>query len=179
MDMESLRQRQSRLTPFNVLGFWTLYRKEVRRFTKVALQTLFAPMVSTFLFFTVFTLAFGQNRGPVGGVEFSVFLIPGLVMMAILNNAFANTSSTLITSKVQGNTVDVLMAPLGSWELAGGFILGSVTRGVLVALLTLITLTPFAMMIPHIPWAVLYFFLLCGHYDGGCRFNRWHLGRKI
>jgi hypothetical protein len=89
----------------NWLGLWTLYKKEVRRFLKVSFQTILAPVATSLLFMLVFTLAIGSRRGDMMGVEFASFLAPGLVMLGILNNAFANSSSSLIVAKVQGNTV--------------------------------------------------------------------------
>ena len=133
----------------NWLGLWTLCLRETRRFWKVGMQTLFAPVVSSLLMLFVFKLAFGQgNGGMVGGVDFATFLAPGVVMMAILNNAFANTSSSLIIAKVQGNSVDFLMPPLSPLELTIGFLSGAVTRGVLVGAVTyaavwIMQITPF------------------------------------
>lgn len=119
----------------NWRGLWTLYTKEVQRFMKVVTQTILAPVVTTLLFYTIFTVALGGGaRGPrmVGEIPFVAFLAPGLIMMAIIQNAFANTSSSLMISKIQGNIVDVLMPPLGSLELALGFAGGGVTRGIVV-----------------------------------------------
>ena len=96
----------------NWIGLWTLYDKEVQRFVKVAGQTVLAPIVTTLLFLAIFTLALGEGRAPVGGISFDVFLAPGLVMMAVTQNAFANSSSSLLIAKIQGNIVDVLMPPL-------------------------------------------------------------------
>lgn len=121
----------------NWIGLWTLCLRETRRFWKVGMQTLFAPVVSSLLMLFVFKLAFGVGEGGlVGGVAFTTFLAPGIVMMAILNNAFANTSSSLIIAKVQGNSVDFLMPPLSPMELTVGFLSGAVTRGILVGLVT-------------------------------------------
>jgi len=144
----------------NWLGLWTLCLRETRRFWKVGMQTLFAPVVSSLLMLFVFKLAFGQgNGGLVGGVDFATFLAPGVVMMAILNNAFANTSSSLIIAKVQGNSVDFLMPPLSPIELTVGFLSGAVSRGVLVGIVTyaavwIMQITPF-----HIVnlFAIVYF----------------------
>ena len=120
----------------NWRGLWTLYAKEVQRFLKVSTQTIMAPVVTTLLFYTIFTVALGGARGPrlVGDIPFDAFLAPGLVMMAIIQNAFANTSSSLMISKIQGNVIDVLMPPMGSLELALGFAGGGVTRGMIVGL---------------------------------------------
>jgi ABC-2 type transport system permease protein len=116
----------------NWLGFWTLYAREVRRFFKVATQTVAAPVVTTLLFLAVFVLALGGAGRSVGGVSFAEFLTPGLIMMSIMQNAFANTSSSLVISKVQGNIVDVLMPPLSGGELTLAYALGGVTRGLVV-----------------------------------------------
>lgn len=120
------------LTDANWIGLWTLYMREVRRFTKVYTQTLVAPVVTTLLFLAVFALALGQGRPAVHGVPFMEFLAPGLIMMAILQNAFANTSSSIVISKVQGNIVDTLMPPLNAHELTFGIAMGGATRGVVV-----------------------------------------------
>ncbi len=127
----------------NWIGVWTLYEREVRRFAKVYGQTLIAPVVTTLLFLAVFTLALGPDRGEIGGVPFVDFLAPGLVMMAVAQNAFANTSSSIVIAKVQGNIVDTLMPPLTAHELTLGFALGGATRGVAVGILTMLAMTPF------------------------------------
>jgi ABC-2 type transport system permease protein len=118
----------------NWVGIWTLYQREVRRFLKVYLQTVLAPIVTMLIFLAVFALAMGRAVQQVGGVPFLEFLVPGLIMMGISQNAFANTSSSLMMAKVQGNIVDSLMAPLTANELTLGFAMGGVTRGVLVGL---------------------------------------------
>ncbi len=132
-----------RIGLINTLGVWTLYVKEVRRFAKVGFQTVLAPVISTLLFLLVFTLAFGDLRPAVNGVAFTQFLVPGLVMMAILNNSFANSSSSLIVSKVQGNAVDFLMPPLSAAELSIAFIAGAATRGIFVGAVGVLCIIPF------------------------------------
>ena len=116
----------------NMIGLYTLVKREVGRFLSVYLQTLIAPAVTAFLFFTVFALAFGGYERMVGDMNFLVFLAPGLIIMSMVQNAFANTSSSIIISKVQGSIVDVLMPPLGSAELLIGYMMGGVIRGLLV-----------------------------------------------
>jgi len=116
----------------NWIGLWTLYFKEVRRFLKVATQTLLAPLITTLLYLAIFVLAIGDAVHKVGDVPFDLFLAPGLIVMAMVQNAFANTSSSLIIAKVQGNIVDTLMPPLSPGELTCGFALGGVTRGLAV-----------------------------------------------
>jgi len=114
----------------NALAVWTLYMREVRRFLKVYTQTLMAPVVTTLLFLAVFTLALGRSVESIHGIPFAQFLAPGLVMMAIAQNAFANTSSSILISKVQGNIVDTLMPPLSPHDLTLGFAMGGATRGI-------------------------------------------------
>jgi ABC-2 type transport system permease protein len=123
---------------FNGLGLWTLYQREVGRFLKVWMQTVFAPVVTTLLFMTVFKLAFGdrgQLTGSFEGLRYNDFLAPGLVMMAILQNAFANTSSSLVQAKFNSTHVDFLMPPLSPLELTLAFLGGAVTRALLIALI--------------------------------------------
>lgn len=146
----------------NWLGLYTLYKREVGRFLKVWMQTLFAPVITTLLFMTVFKLAFGDRgelTGDFEGLIYNNFLAPGLVVMAILQNAFQNTSSSLTISKVQGSQVDFLMPPLSSLELTAGFVAGAATRGAMVAVIAgvAIHLSGLASLtIVHL-WAVLYF----------------------
>jgi ABC-2 type transport system permease protein len=127
----------------NWLGFWTLYVREVRRFLKVALQTIAAPVVTTLLYLAIFLLALGGRQHMIGGVPYFRFLAPGLIMMAMMQNAFTNTSSSLVIAKVQGNIVDLLMPPLSPGELTLGFALGGVTRGLAVGLVVATTMAVF------------------------------------
>lgn len=118
----------------NWVGLWTLYLKEVRRFAKVGTQTILAPLVTTLLFFAIFTLALGRAVQNIGGVPFPEFLGPGLIMMAMVQNAFANTSSSLVISKIQGNIVDLVMPPLSPGELTFALAAGGLTRGLAVGI---------------------------------------------
>ena len=106
--------------------------KEVQRFMKVWMQTLMAPIITTLLFLAIFSLALAGLRPDINGVPFINFLAPGLIMMAIVQNAFANSSSSLLVSKVQGNVVDILMPPLSPAELNIGITMGGLTRGMFV-----------------------------------------------
>ncbi len=105
----------------NWRGLWTLYQKEVQRFLNVFTQTVLAPVVVTLLFLAIFTLALAR-QGMAAGFSYAEFLAPGLVVMALLQNSFANTASSMVIAKVQGNIVDVLMPPLSAWELVAGFV---------------------------------------------------------
>ena len=133
----------------NWLGFRTLLAKEVRRFLKVYFQTILAPVVTTLLFLAVFALALGRVAAGVKGVPFVDFLAPGLIMMAMVQNAFANTSSSLIIAKVQGNIVDMLMPPLSAAEQTVAVALGGVVRGVVVGLAVGLTMTLFVTVHVH------------------------------
>lgn len=142
----------------NWRGMWELYMKEVRRFSKVATQTVGAPMVTTLLFLIIFTFAF--DRPPVAGVPFNDFLVPGLIMMSIVQNAFANTSSSILVAKVQGNIVDVLMPPLSAIEMTVAWTGGAVTRGLVVGVSAAIAMSFFADMHLHNPFLIVYHALM-------------------
>ena len=101
----------------NVPGLQALYVKEVRRFFKVQLQTIWAPAITTLLFLVIFTVALGGAGRTVIGVPFADFIAPGLIMMAMLQNSFANSSFSLLVGKIQGTIVDYLMPPLAVGEL--------------------------------------------------------------
>jgi ABC-2 type transport system permease protein len=118
--------------PVNWLGLWTLYLREVHRFWKVGMQTIAAPVVTTLLFLAIFLMAMGGQQRTVAGVPFLEFLAPGLIMMAMVQNAFANTTSSLMIAKFQGSIVDLLMPPMSPLELTLGLALGGVTRGLVV-----------------------------------------------
>ncbi|MEZ5813741.1 MAG: ABC transporter permease [Alphaproteobacteria bacterium] len=121
---------------FNHVGLLTLIEREINRFMNVYLQTIVAPVVTTLLFYTIFALAFGGVARQVGDVPFLEFLAPGLIMMVMVQNAFANTSSSIVISKVQGNIVDLLLPPLSNFELYVGFTVGAVARGLIVGVVT-------------------------------------------
>ena len=117
----------------NWLGFWTLCKREILRFTNVWTQTLLAPLVTAGLFMVIFSIAIGPRRGDVMGVPFTHFIAPGILMMTVIQNAFANCSSSIVISKVQGNIVDTLMPPLSGAEMVLGYLAGGVMRGAIVA----------------------------------------------
>lgn len=152
-EASGLRPIPRRFGRVNWIGLQTLYLKEVRRFLAVWTQTLLAPMVTTLLFLAVFTLALGGGRTEMSigaeKISFTLFLIPGLVMMAMAQNAFANTSSSLVIAKVQGNIVDLLMPPLSPREVLVALALGGMTRGIVVGVVILAAIAPFI----HLPLA--------------------------
>jgi len=137
-------------------GLKTLYLREVRRFIKVGMQTLAAPVVTALLYMLVFVVAVGGGR-PVHGVAYGTFVAPGLIMMQIMNNAFANSSSSLIQAKFNGLMGDFLTPPLTPGEHAAAFGLGAATRGVLVGLVSWLAVLPFANLPMAQPWAIAFF----------------------
>ncbi len=142
----------------NWLGLWTLYKREVWRFLKVINQTLLAPVVTTLLFLAILTLSIGGDaHRVVEGTPYKHFIAPGLIMMAIVQNAFANTSSSLMLSKIQGVIIDLLMPPFTGTEITIGLVMGGVTRGVLVGIVVSIAVflfIPFS--IAHVGLAIFY-----------------------
>jgi ABC-2 type transport system permease protein len=116
----------------NWRGMTTLFAKEVRRFLKVAVQTVATPVVTSLLYLLVFRQVLEEHVEVFPGVSYSAFLIPGLVVMAMLQNAFANSSSSLIQSKMNGNLVFVLLAPLSALEFFLAFVAAAVMRGAVV-----------------------------------------------
>ncbi len=148
-----------RIGRVNRLGLWTLYRKEVWRFLKVWLQTLAAPAIQAVLFFLIFAIVLGGSGRASAGVPYPQFLAPGLIIMALLQNAFANTSSSLIIAKVQGTIIDVLMPPLSAGEITLGYVAGGTTRGLMLAALLAASfaLLPLDAIVVHDPVAIVYF----------------------
>lgn len=142
--MSALGQGERRFGAVNWIGLQTLAEREIIRFLKVYGQTLAAPVMTAALFLTVFSLALASRRGAILGVDFTAFIAPGVVMMTVIQNSFANTSSSLVIAKVQGNIVDSLTPPLSAHELVIGFTLGGVARGVLIAILCVALLFPVA-----------------------------------
>jgi ABC-2 type transport system permease protein len=146
----------------NWQGLQTLYIKEVRRFFKVQLQTIWAPAITTLLYLVIFTIALGTRAAVhVGGatISFASFLAPGLIVMGMMTNAYANSSFSLLVGKIQGNIVDYLMPPLSTGELILGLVGASVTRAVLTGLaiwLAMLFWPGVDVSMAH-PWAVVWF----------------------
>jgi ABC-2 type transport system permease protein len=141
--------------PINWRGMWELYLKEVRRFWKVVFQTVAAPVITSLMFLLVMVFAFG-NGGLMHGYPFGDFLVPGLIIMTMIQNAFANTSSSILVSKVQGNIVDVLMPPLSALELTVAWTLGGITRGLAVGAVCGAVMAIFADIHFHNVWLILF-----------------------
>lgn len=144
----------------NHIGLQTLYKREVWRFMKVWNQTITAPVVTTLLFLAILSLAMGGHERRIGDISFEMFVVPGLIMMAVVQNAFANTSSSLMIQKFQGVIIDMLMPPLASFEVIMGMMLGGVTRGLMVGVsvsLALYVFVPFE--VQHWGFAFVYLVL--------------------
>ncbi|MDC3186809.1 ABC transporter permease [Pelagibacteraceae bacterium] len=145
---------------YNYLCFLTLVKKEVFRFLKVGIQTVIGPAISSLLFLAVFSLALGRSVNSINGIDLPYFIAPGLIMMTMLQNSFANSASSIGQSKFQGNIVDILMAPLNNVELAFGFIIGSVCRGVVCGIVTTLGVMIFVPLHVHSYMALLFFTLM-------------------
>lgn len=124
----------------NWLGLYTLGEREFRRFFNIWAQTVAAPLVTAGLFLLIFSIAIGPTRGEVMGVPYLTFLAPGLMMMTVIQNAFANTSSSIMAAKVQGNIVDTLMPPLSPLEIVLGYLIGGIGRGLFVAVAMIVAM---------------------------------------
>ncbi len=146
----------------NWVGLKTLYMKEVRRFFKVQTQTIWAPAITTMLFLVIFSVAMGRGDRQVLGVNFATFVAPGLIVMGMMQNAFANASFSFLAGKIQGTIIDYLMPPLTEGELMVSMIAAAVTRAILVglALSAAMLLWPGVSLTMAHPWAVLWFALM-------------------
>ena len=138
------RPRRGFLGDTNWIGTWTLIEKEIRRFLKVWTQTLAGPICSALLFLGIFVVAVGPSAPVISDLPFVTFMAPGLMMMTIVQNAFANSSSSLMISKIQGNIVDVLMPPLTPLEMITGYVGGGLARGLVLGLALGLILWPIA-----------------------------------
>lgn len=146
----------------NWVGLWALYMKEVRRFFKVQLQTVWAPALTTLLYLIIFTVALGGARREVLGVSFADFIAPGLIIMGMMQNAFANSSFSLLVGKIQGTIIDYLMPPLSNAEVLAALVGASVTRAILVGctIWLAMVLWPDVNVTPVHYWAVIWFGLM-------------------
>jgi ABC-2 type transport system permease protein len=153
---------QPRITGFNRIGLWSLYMKEVRRFLKVQTQTVWAPAITTLLFLVIFSVALGRGGREVLGVSFATFVAPGLIMMGMMQNAFANSSFSLLSGKLQGTIIDLLMPPLTEAELMIGIVGAAITRAVMVggAVALAMALWPGVDLMAAHSWAIVWFGLM-------------------
>lgn len=150
------------ITGINRVGLFALYMKEVRRFLKVQTQTIWAPAVTTLLFLVIFTVALGRGGREVLGVPFASFVAPGLIVMGMMQNSFANSSFSLLSGKIQGTIIDLLMPPLSAGELMAGIVGAAVTRAIAVGFtvaLAMILWPGVTLGLAHI-WAIVWFGLM-------------------
>jgi ABC-2 type transport system permease protein len=145
---------------FVSVGFRTLFYKEILRFWKVATQTVAAPIVTSMLYLLIFGHVLEGRVQMLEGVDYTAFLIPGLVMMSVLQNAFANSSSSLIQSKITGNLVFILLPPLSHWEILSAYVTASIVRGLCVGAGVFIITAWFAHLSFTFPLWIIVFALL-------------------
>lgn len=141
-------------------GPWTLFKKELLRFWRVAFQTVAAPVITALLYLLIFSHVLGQHVQVYDGVAYTAFLIPGLIMMSVLQNAFANSSSSLIQSKVMGNLVFVLLTPLTHFQFFVAFLMAAIIRGMVVGLCIYLIALWFVDLTIANPWLIVAFALL-------------------
>ena len=140
-----------------MIGFYTLFKKEILRFWKVGLQTLGAPMLTALLYQLIFSHAIGRHVEALPDVAYNAFLIPGLAMMSMAQNAFANASSSLIQSRLSGNLVFILLPPLSTFSFFSAYVGAAVVRGLLVGLGVVAVTAPFGLPMPHhLGWIVVF-----------------------
>ena len=141
----------------SAIALKTLFLKEIRRFSKVWLQTVLSPLVTTSLYFLVFGVALGSRLREISGVPYIQFVVPGLVMMTMVRDAFLNTSSSLFQSKINGTITDVLVAPIGAFEMLVAYVGAAMLRAFLVGTLVyLVALTFTYFPLHHVGW-ILFF----------------------
>jgi ABC-2 type transport system permease protein len=144
-------------------GFSTLFYKEILRFWKVSFQTILAPVLTALLYLLIFSHVLEAHVQVYPGVRYTAFLIPGLAMMSLLQNAFANSSSSLIQSKITGNIVFILLPPLSHLEFFGAYVLASAVRGVVVGLGVFVTTAMFVPVpVQNLLWVVAFALLGSG-----------------
>jgi len=147
------------ITP-SMVGAWTLFKKELLRFWKVSFQTVAAPVITALLYLLIFSHVLGSHVEIYPGVDYTVFLIPGLIMMSLLQNAFANSSSSLIQSKVMGNIIFILITPISYLEFFLAFLAASIIRGVCVGFCIYLVSTLFIDLPLEHTWIILAFAFL-------------------
>lgn len=161
-----LEQSEHRFGAVNWMGLYTLAQRETLRFMAVWTQTLLAPLITAGLFLLIFNIAIGPSRSDVMGVPFLTFLAPGIMMMTVIQNAFANTSSSMVIAKVQGNIVDTLMPPLSPLEILLGYLAGGILRGAMIACVVAFALALVLGLVPQNPLIATIFIVLGGAFMG-------------
>jgi ABC-2 type transport system permease protein len=141
----------------NWLGAFSLLKKETLRFLKVYHQTLFSPVVNIMLFFAIFCISIGNHLETIASVPFPIFIASGLIMMSAMQNAFANSSSSIVMSRVMGHVVDYIIPPLGAFELLFAFTIGGVLRGICVGIIAFIAISFFIKIPLHNFYLVIFY----------------------
>ncbi len=144
----------------NWRGMYTLFAKEVWRFLKVTIQTIITPIVIVLLYLLVFSSVLSEHVEVYQNISYTAFLIPGLVMMSVIQNAFANNSSSLFQSKLNGNIIFVLLAPLSNLEIYLAFVGAAIVRGILVGIGAWLISSCFLVLPVHSVWYILSFAIL-------------------
>ena len=150
----------SGMKKINFLGLYTLILREQKRFTAVWTQTILAPIVTSILFLTVFSFVLANRKIQIEEFDYTFFIAPGILTMSVMQNSFANTSSSLLISKVQGNIVDTLLAPLRPIEIVVGYMIGGILRGCIVSLAVILVIFPVIGLYPKYPFILLAFILV-------------------
>ncbi|WP_239374722.1 ABC transporter permease [Snodgrassella gandavensis] len=146
----------------NTIGCYTLFKKEVLRFWKVGFQTLSAPILTALLYQLIFAHLMQGRTDILPGVSYNAFLIPGLAMMSMLQNAFANSSSSLIQSRITGNLIFILLPPLGTAAFFCAYVGASILRGLMVGIGVIAVTAFFGLPLPyHVGWIVTFALLGC------------------
>ena len=150
----------------NWIGVYTLFKREVMRFLKIYLQTILGPALTTLLFLIIFSMALGRASKLVQDIPFLEFLAPGLIIMAMIQNAFGNTSSSLLSAKVAGNITDLLLPPLTAVEFASAFLAGAICRGLFVGASVSLLVLFFVPLKIYNPFTLIYFSILSCSFMG-------------
>jgi len=150
----------------NWIGVYTLFKREVMRFFKIYLQTILGPALTTLLFLIIFSMALGRASKLVQDIPFLEFLAPGLIIMAMIQNAFGNTSSSLLSAKVAGNIIDLLLPPLTAVEFASAFLAGAICRGLFVGASVSLLVLFFVPLKIYNPFTLIYFSILSCSFMG-------------
>ena len=141
----------------STIALKTLFLKEVRRFSKVWLQTVLSPLVTTSLYFLVFGVALGSRLREISGVPYIQFVVPGLVMMTMIRDSFLNTSSSLFQSKINGTITDILVAPIGAFEMVLAYVGAAMIRAIIVGTLVYLVALSFTWFPLHdIGWTLFF-----------------------
>jgi ABC-2 type transport system permease protein len=141
----------------STIALKTLFLKEVRRFSKVWLQTVLSPLVTTSLYFLVFGVALGSRLREISGVPYIQFVVPGLVMMTMIRDSFLNTSSSLFQSKINGTITDILVAPIGAFEMVLAYVGAAMIRAIIVGTLVYLVALSFTWFpLHHIGWTLFF-----------------------